>query len=279
MHEPPLLTEDSLAAFLNDLGDLSALPGASRDSGSDVTASRLGSPQPPWPKRPKRISAHVVNKNKVVVTRNTKAEHECRVKALNKKIRALYQELQRLHLIDPESPRGKNTWKHLAATERFAQTRAEFENKRLRKQVAESVAVQEQVRLLLLRQLELQSSRFTAVEFALIDDDARAFGSLKANLLKQQLQIENSLQRRLSDITRRSLLPRHAQARNKWGVAVTKQVLRMHVEELDVLPFNAAVMDAAIFQHTQEGSIPIDGDEVRCYFLKRPRAADVEMTH
>lgn len=258
-HQPLLLTQDSLASFLSDLGDLSAFARASRVYSSDAEHSSASETP-----RPKRLKPCSINEDKAVITRNTKAEHDGRVNVLNEEIRALYQELQRLHLIDPGSPSSpRDKCKRLAATERFARTRAEYENERLRQHVAEGVAFQEQVKKLLLRQLEMNSRRFTRVEFALIDDDARAFGVLKANLLKKQLQIESSMQSRLSDITRRSMLPRHAQAKNNWGVAVTSQVMRMHVEELDVLPFNADMMNAAIFQYTQSGTIPVEGDKVR----------------
>lgn len=257
-HQPLLLTKDSLAAFLTDLGDLSALARASRVYSSDAEDSATSEPP-----RAKRSKTRSINEDKAVVTRNTKAEHDGRVNALNQEIRELYQELQRLHLIDLGPPSSASAkYKRIAATERFARTRAEYENESLRQHVAEGVAFQEQVKKLLLRQLEMHSRRFTRVEFALIDDDARAFGVLKENLLAKQLQIESSMQSRLSDITRRSMLPRHAQAKNNWGVAVTSQVMRMHVEELDVLPFNAAMMNAAIFQYTQSGTISVDGDKV-----------------
>lgn len=261
MQESLLLTEASLAAFLGELDDLTGLPCTSRVHSRHAADSASCSPKPCRPKRLKTSKAHAVNETKPVVTRNTKAEHERRINALNEEIQALYQELQRLHLMDPVC--GMNTaWKHLAATERFARTCAEDENESLRKHVAQGIAFQEQVKKLLLRQLDLHCRQVMKVEFALVDVDARAFGGLKAELLKQQLQIESTLWSRLSEITRRSMRPRHAQAKNNWGMAVTKQLMRIRVEELDVLPFNAAVMDAAIFQHTQEGSIPVDGDKV-----------------
>lgn len=261
-HQPLLLAKDSLTAFLtelDDLGELSSLPSSSHVCRSDVGDSSGGLPRS---KRPKTRSS---NENKPAAARNTKAEHDGRVDALNQEIRVLYQELQRLHIMDPESlPCGKSKWRRRAATERFSRTRAEYTNESLRQRVAEGVTFQEQVRQLLLSQLDLHSRRTSRVEFALIDDDARAFGVLKNDLLKQQMEIESSLHSRLSDITRRSLLPRHDQAKSNWSIAVTRQVMHMRVEEVNVLPFNADMMNAAMCKFTQDGSVPVDGDRVRC---------------
>lgn len=254
-----LLTQESLASFLRELDELDGLSALSRSSRIHSSDAE----DPSEPPRSKRRSARA-NEHKVVVTRNTKAEHDGRVRTLREEIRVLYQELQRLHLIASASPSSASAkWKRRSVTERFARTRAEYENKRLRQRVAEGVVFQEQVKQLLLTQLEMHSTGFARVESALIDDDTRAFGVLKADLLKQQADIESSIQSRVCDIRRKSLLPLHGQAKNNWGVAVTRQVMHMRVEELNVLPFNADMMNAAMDKFTQQGSIPVDGDKVR----------------
>lgn len=252
-HQPLLLTKDSLASFLRELGDLSMLAGASRVAEDSF--------EPPTFKRQKTRKTRAINE--AVVSRNTKAEHDGRVNALNEKIRALYQEIQRLHNVESVSPHSASAkWKRRAATERFTRTCAEYENESLRQQVAEGVAFQEQVKRVLLR-LEYQSTMFTRVDFPLIDDDARAFGVLKADLLNHQIEIESSIQSRLDFISHRSFLPRYIQANKNWGITMTSKVMHMRVEELDVLPFNAGMMNAAIYQSTQEGSVPVEGNKVR----------------
>lgn len=254
-HQPLLLTEYSLASFLREVGDLSTLAHAACDP-DDSSSSK-----PPRTKRQKKRCTRA--STAAVVSRNTKAEHDGRVNALNEKIYALYQELQRLHHIDPVPPPSTSgKWKRRAATERFARTRAQYENESLRQRVVEGVAFQEQVKTLL-RRLELQSTMSSRVEFPRIDDDARAFRVLKSDLLKHQVDIESSMQSRQSDIARRSLLPPHAQAGNNWAIAVTRQVMHMCVEQLDVLPFNAGLMNAAVYESTQKGSVPVEGNKVR----------------
>lgn len=256
-HQPLLLTKDSLASFLQDLGDLSTLTRGVCDP------EAVSSSKPLKSDRPKPRDARTINE--AVVSRNTKAEHDGRVNALNKKICTLYQELQRLHLLDPElCPSTSAKWKRRAATERFARTRAEYENESLRQHVARGLELQEQLKKLLFT-IELHSMMFTSVAYPVIDNDAHAFGVLKTDLLQHQTEIENSIQNRLEVIAHRSLLPRHIQAANNWGIAVNRQVMHMHVEELDVLPFNAGMVNAAVYQSTQEGSAPVDGNRVHSF--------------
>lgn len=253
-----LLARESLASFLSELDDADGLftpPVAPRDTHSSLRDVI-------WPKK---MSA-AKNSAKVGPTRNTKAHHECRVKKLREEIHVLFQELKRLQQEAADSDKGRDSanWKRHATYERFMKGRAEYANAFLKHRLAENARFGEKVRKLLLKQQELQPREVVQVQFGLVDDDARVFGLLRADLLHRQHQLQASMPSRLNEITRQSLLIRDAsQLESNWDVTENEQSLHIDVEGFSLLPFSAALLSEAICQYTQSGTVQIDGDKVR----------------
>lgn len=261
--ESLLLAYDSLASFLRELDDSDdafaspPVSSAGQSDSCDSPASLSDAVALPRPKRRKPKPA----------TRRIKEKHSDRLKELRGEIQALYRQLKRLQL----DPNGNANWKQRAISQRLARDRAEYDNEYLKQRLAEGTKLREEVRRLLVKQQEMLPRRGITVQYSLVDDDSHAFGLLRANLSKRQHMMEITLQSRVRQITQQCLNDQFRQTDDQWNLVAHGKSLRLEVEETSLVPFNAAMVNAAICQYTQSGSIQVAGDDVCGRYLVQMR--------
>lgn len=265
--ESLMMAYDSLASFLRELDDSDdafASPSVSSAGQSDSCDSPASLSDAVVLAKPKRRKPKPTPEGPA---RSVKEKHTDRLKKLRNEIHVLYRQLKRLQL-DPNGGGKGASWKQRAISQRLARDRAEYDNEYLKQRLVEGTKLREEVKRLMVKQQEMLPRRGLTVKYSLVDGDSHAFGLLRANLSKRQHLMELSLQSRVRQITQQCLSGHFRQADDQWDFVAHGNSLRMDVEETGLVPFNAAMVNAAICRYTQSGSIQVDGDNVRRPFTR-----------